>query len=394
MPTATTANQPARPLTWAMYLACSWTWCIGMFLPAILLRDLGLWSFVVFAVPNIVGAAALAWVMPTPESSRVLLREHKVAVWLFSSLTVAFQVYFASWVGTQLPQPWGYVMPALLITAALAPGGLSRSFHVTSFITWALSTVGIIYVLATQGMPALSTRGSLPAGELWPMAAVCTLGFLLCPYLDTTFHRARVEADRSATTAFGLGFGWFFAAMILGTLVVSPLLLTIARSELISLRTPLVVFMLLCTGWQLLYTVRVHAMEQRRGRVGGLRLGFALPAILVALATFFGPSLALAYADLRLGEVVYRSFMSLYGLAFPAYVLCCMWPVSGADGLRVTRPTPGRLAFWFAAVVAATPFYWLAFIERQTWWAIPGIAIVLMAGLGSAIAVRRADAPV
>ena len=31
--------------SWAIYLGMSWTWCIGMFLPVLLIRDFGPLSF-------------------------------------------------------------------------------------------------------------------------------------------------------------------------------------------------------------------------------------------------------------------------------------------------------------------------------------------------------------
>ena len=52
-----------RVAGWAVFLAMSWTWCIGMFLPVLLLRDLGLGGFLVFAIPNILGAAAMGWLL-------------------------------------------------------------------------------------------------------------------------------------------------------------------------------------------------------------------------------------------------------------------------------------------------------------------------------------------
>ena len=54
---------------WAAYLACSWTWCIGMFLPVLLVRDYGVWGWIVFAVPNVLGAAAMGWVLRSAEVS-------------------------------------------------------------------------------------------------------------------------------------------------------------------------------------------------------------------------------------------------------------------------------------------------------------------------------------
>ena len=47
---------PARLLStagWGIYLSCSWTWCIGMYLPVILLRDFGWPWLLAFAIPNV-----------------------------------------------------------------------------------------------------------------------------------------------------------------------------------------------------------------------------------------------------------------------------------------------------------------------------------------------------
>ncbi|MDB5302268.1 MAG: hypothetical protein JWO87_3931, partial [Phycisphaerales bacterium] len=51
-------NSRLFALGWGAFLACSWTWCIGMFLPVLLVRDFGEMGWLVFAAPNVVGAAA------------------------------------------------------------------------------------------------------------------------------------------------------------------------------------------------------------------------------------------------------------------------------------------------------------------------------------------------
>jgi hypothetical protein len=385
-------------LAWAVYLACSWTWCIGMFLPALLVRDLGVWAFVVFAVPNIVGAAALAWVMSTPGSSQRLLEEHRWAVWAFSSLTIAFQVYFAAWVASLTGHRAAFGVAIAGVVLAALPGVLRAWWHGVGVVVWliAAGAVGWMLVQTSQGAGGgwgvIGVRGDRPMAELVPMAAVCVLGFLLCPYLDATFHRARIEAERggagggaAARGAFAMGFGWFFAAMIVGTLIAAPSLLAIARGEPVAWGSSLAWFLLGCTSIQLLYTVRVHAMECRK------RAWLALPgALVVAVVMVWGEAwLGRVHSDLRIGEIVYRSFMGLYGLVFPAYVLCCMVPVH-ARGRRVTGPTSGRVAFFIAGVLCAMPFYWLGFMERQTWWVLAGIGVVLAAGIGAWASVRRA----
>ena len=52
---AARARREAGPIGWAAFLASSWTWCIGMFLPVLMIRDYGGWGWAVFALPNILG---------------------------------------------------------------------------------------------------------------------------------------------------------------------------------------------------------------------------------------------------------------------------------------------------------------------------------------------------
>src|SRR5438105_14859391 len=87
-----------RAVLWAIFLACSWTWCIGMFLPVLLVRDYGVWGWIVFAIPNILGAAAMGWVIRSPEQSRSIVAVHQPAIVIFSTVTAAFQVFFAAWI--------------------------------------------------------------------------------------------------------------------------------------------------------------------------------------------------------------------------------------------------------------------------------------------------------
>ena len=40
-------KKPAVGLSWAVYLGVSWTWCIGMFLPVLIMRDYGIAGWLV-----------------------------------------------------------------------------------------------------------------------------------------------------------------------------------------------------------------------------------------------------------------------------------------------------------------------------------------------------------
>jgi hypothetical protein len=62
---------------------------------------------------------------------------------------------------------------------------------------------------------------------------------------------------------------------------------------------------------------------------------------------------------------------------FPAYVWICMIPAWRSGGVPCVR----SLIVWLAACAAASPCFWMAFIARETVWAAPGIALVLLARL-------------
>src|SRR5438874_1635576 len=108
-------------LLWAIYLAMSWTWCIGMFLPVLLVRDFGVWGWVAFAIPNVLGAAAVGWIYRSGEQSRQTLQSHAMAVTAFSVVTATFQIFFAMWAFHQLaPNPQLFVITTVVLAFAIA----------------------------------------------------------------------------------------------------------------------------------------------------------------------------------------------------------------------------------------------------------------------------------
>jgi hypothetical protein len=419
-----------------------------MFLPVLLVRDFGLAGFVAFALPNVIGAAALAWMISSPASARRILTEHRAMVRLFGTVTIAYQAFFACWLGlciTQsLPAPpslpithFAWFVPLLAMLAlTVLPGTLHRrkrawlaiSVLVTltslAVITWAAIAHGIGLTspsgAASSGPLALGSGLARSAGafdpSVWPLAAACLLGFALCPYLDATFLRARVEADPDAKLAFGLGFGWLFAGMIVGTLVLAPVLAPLATGLPPSISGwlagvghsggssggptwALVLGVHVCV--QLLFTARVHAMELAQDAASeparsSTRRWLALLAVIVGaglalLAWHAGPTIqTYAGGPARAGEIVYRLILGAYAVFFPAYVLICMWPIRLPTGERVTGPTGVRVAWWIAACALATPALWAGAIRMQSWWLLAGVAIVVAARFGAVAGVRRA----
>lgn len=373
-------TRPRSVLAWAGYLAASWTWCIGMFLPALLVRDFGLWSFVVFAAPNVLGAAAMGWVLRPGASERVVA-VHGAALVTFSAVTVAFQAFFAVWAAGWLGvPPWALGAGVLGLAAVLATGR-GWAAGPAAWAVLGVSTVALGLGLA-RGVFAVPTAGEAPLGDqLLPLAAVCGLGFALCPYLDATFHRARQAQGAEASAAsFGLGFGVLFSAMIVGTLLYAR----DAARAMEGAGVPSRLFAALLVvhlGVQLAYTIGAHGAAAAHGAHSRRRRAALAVACGVGVAMGVGVALAPAgfrHGGLAAGEVVYRGFMGFYGLVFPAYVWLCVLPRRGE---RSAAPTRGRLMLLAAVIALASPAYWMGFIERETWWLLPGVGLVLAARL-------------
>jgi hypothetical protein len=394
---AATPVGPWAVISWAAFLACSWTWCIGMWLPVILLRDFGPWSFAAFAIPNVVGAAAMGIVLSKRGLSEWLTTEHEFAARAFSVVTIAFQMFFALWLvgfGTGMEASLKLVAPlAALGVAALLLGFSYRWITQASVVLWLASFALVcVTLLPHRRAPALPPPTLGPDELVW-LTPVMVLGFLLCPYLDLTFHRARRAVPGvGGSVAFVLGFGVLFLTMIAGSLGYGFELLT---DHAAPLPRHLPALIMVHVAIQLAFTIVAHAQRDRaaghhvsdvdralatRGEMKrlGMRLGFfgVVGVGVVAAAS------RVSHADLTGMEILYRTFLAFYGLVFPAYVWICMIPFGS------TR-TQRRVLVFALAVALAAPFYWLGFIERLTIWLVPGVAIVLLAKAFAGSAPRR-----
>ena len=398
---SSTRSAPARAwsiISWSAFLACSWTWCIGMWLPVILLRDFGIWSFAAFASPNVVGAAAMGVVLRKSGLSEWIASEHEFAARAFSVVTIAFQLFFFLWI-TGASHDFAASWKWLATTAVFVVGGAVIGFghrwirHVAVAV-WLVSLVLLlVFALPRESQTAKIPVSELSANELLWLAPVLVLGFLLCPYLDLTFHRARRALPGPAgSLAFAIGFGLLFLTMIIGTLGYG---LALLADSTVLRPSHLPAFVAVHIVLQLAFTIVAHTLGDGKAseQVGSLNtvldtrrlprnrmlmLGFVLGLCMVA--TSF--STMFLYAGLTATEIIYRGFMSFYGLIFPAYVWICMLPLG-------TTRTSRRVWTFAGAVVLASPFYWMGFIERETIWLVPGVAIVLFAKLIAGGAPRR-----
>jgi hypothetical protein len=353
---------------WAVFLGASWTWIIGMFLPVLLVRDYGLAGWIVFALPNVVGAAAMAWVLHDAQASRRFVERHQAACRAFSWITIAYHVFFVMWMLQRFEaanlRGWGFFALGLCAVASIALVG--------NFMRWvgaigAMIASGVMCWMLYQQQNVLKVPSLVPRGHedaLWKAACLFptfALGFVLCPYLDLTFHRARQHTSPAGgRAAFGLGFGVVFLSMIVLTLLYAQWLLPAVdgspRSKLASL------FLVIHLMVQSAFTVGAHVREvaTRSGGRSSTLLGLTFIVCMFALGWY--ASTPQRFRGHDLGEVVYWCLLGFYGLLFPAYLL--------------TRSL--RSALIVSAI--AFPLYWMGYVEGKPIWLLPGVVVVLVSG--------------
>jgi len=361
----------AATMGWGFYLAVSWTWVIGMVLPALLLRDFGWWSLAVFLVPNAIGAALMGTVLRDAKAAERLRNTHDRAIRLFSVVTIAFHLTFVGLVVRVLPaEPMGGIGAALAVLALVAgaAGLLMRvptaRWPLVAAITTAISAAVAAWLLARGGPIVVPEPAWGKTAALW-LAPILCFGFLLCPALDPTFHRmVQASPSRHAFAVFGV----VFAGMLGLTL-------------LIWLRRPaaLPAVALVHLGVQTIFTCAVHARALRghARAVGRADHGLAALGLVAAAAA------GLLATD-GSGEGVYLRILAAYGLLFPLYVWVFVLPP------RPVRLDGRSIALAAAAAAILAPAFEAAFVHGRTAWLIVPVAGLL----GWKVARLRRDAAV
>lgn len=341
-----------------------------MFLPVLLIHDFGPIGWLVFAVPNVIGAAAMGWIIRNQEQSRRMVQNHRFACVMFSVVTILFHLYFVGWVIAQLA-----TLPIALITIILAAGMWlllrtdRRSVRI-AIIIYVLSLLAFGVTIALIGPPVWDLAQTATAfsnrGVFWLFPACC-LGFLTCPYLDLTFHRARQSTSRDgAKVAFGIGFGVFFLLMILFTLWYAGVIYDrIFADGANTILTWIVAGHMII---QSAFTIAAHGREIFPAKLHQHKIAIAFGVIALILPIL--TALVLQYTP-TFGKTGYLLFMAFYALVAPAYVCTMM-----GTARKIWPPV-------IVAVVVAAPMYWLGFIDGRTIWLLPGVVIVLGIALGA-----------
>ena len=372
-----------RVLAWACFLGCSWTWVIGMLAPALLTRDLGMPGFWAFTVPNILGAAAMGWVLSRSGAQRVLAT-HGAALRWFSDVTIAFHVFVLFGMGSQLlgPAAWAAAAVPMVVLArerrrlaARWLPWLAIPLTLVSWTAWSMMnglppTTGLPSAEAGGGAAAWAATRTPAATDTPVIYFLCAsvMGFALCPYLDASFNRARAATGRiGGPVAFTIGFVVVFGSMPFFTLMYASVVQPVFGGGPVVMGPGWRILLGLHLLLQAAFTLTVHLRERVELDPGHRRLSVLTALILIALSlAAWGPQVELH--GMTGNEWGYRVFLLLYGSVFPGYVFLRML-------LRPARPSPMVLS---AALTAATALAYIGFVVGAA-WCLPLAAVPLVA---------------
>jgi hypothetical protein len=246
--------------------------------------------------------------------------------------------------GTSMPLVLATVLPAGVYLLGYGLSRLPAGAWVPVAVALYAGSIFTFSVVDIGTLRDIAWSGDMTTTDLVFLAPVFVFGFLLCPYLDLTFHRALAgSSSRHTFAVFGVTF-------------VPILFLTVAYSS--GITAAVLVYITV----QAVFTVAAHLREMRSApwpRERGPRVFLLLLPIAAA---------GLAVAP---GEDMYLRFLGFYGLIFPAYVLFFMATRGG------NAPSRPQLVAYAAAMLAFAPLLELGFVHRITWPAIIPVPVML-----------------
>ncbi|MDB4295546.1 hypothetical protein N9908_04800 [Akkermansiaceae bacterium] len=428
-PTGSESKGVLGALGWGVFLGTSWTWVIGMILPCLLIRDMGFAGFLIFALPNCIGAAAMGTIL-SGKNARNLPNRHWGMIMTFSIVTVAYHFYIA---GYLLPNLLGNLSLLIFAASALLAAifmwiGKDKGALLYSGIVWIISIVCFIIAIfspETESFSLYQQTPLQPSAHMWAFLPASVGGFLLCPYLDATFIRARAKTtDKTGRWAFAFGFLVVFAAMIIFTTAYAHEVVDAFAGQKNRLTGVWAVLLIIHIPLQMGLTVTWHMREICSASYTWMKnkmqridisiedkdcnaaakkfsvvtfVGFILGSIAIFVAiTMIGITLRAASFEwfekfkgineikevyeayeigrfISLGEIGYRCILICYGTLFPAYVMLMMVPT--------LYPSPQRRPWWLftITVVLSTVTAYIGFVLAEWWGVAATLGIISIA---------------
>lgn len=300
-----------RSISSALYLACSWFWCLGAFFPLLLVTDYGRTSLVYFFVLNIVGAVAFGFVWQQKRRRNFLMQYAPLAR-TFSLVVICYHVTFAVWVAVLLTNI--VVLFCFMVTVATFWMFRDQLFSIS--IVLFIVTILLFGVTLKEAAPPLDIPQT--SHDTIHIVLPLSLGFGLSPYLDLTFHRV---FDRSARPrlVFSLGLGLAFGILLLGTFLTLPTLgLLLASPTPVALPLMALVAILVLQGG---FTVAAHLREFSPLKPSTYEISIAAVTIAVPAITLVVAEAASPGMQIILGLILYKSFIFVIGGLLPLFVL-------------------------------------------------------------------------
>jgi len=278
-----------------------------MFLPVILIDRYGWAGFFMFAVPNIIGCTAFGYVLRTPERSKAMVENYRGALSSFAVITIAFHAFFLAIVARyfipDIPSWWMIVLPAFVLLSGMCISFLpNRWWPILAALIWCTSLgIGISLWPGSLNIEATQTH---PWQEVIWLFPITTFGFLLCPYLDPTFHKALQSSPSKHSFAI---FGLTFALMIgLTCLYRDAMMVGFATLILVHIVS------------QATFTVGAHIREGWLCEMSSRRTLFAIGTVVAcAIAVLIAHR---SHESLQEMKDDYLRFFVFYGLIFPGLV--------------------------------------------------------------------------
>lgn len=326
-----------------------------MFLPIIVLHRYGWEGFAMFAIPNVIGCTLFGYIVRTPERSRALIANYSGVMSWFAILTISFHAFFIVmmmlmhcenanvWLTRFLP--FGIVIIGGVV--ALLP---SRIWPYLALFVWATSLAIGVSLLPIEH----EISQSKPWQDVLWLTPITTFGFLFCPYLDPTFHRA-IQCSPSKH-AFGI-FGVTFAAMIVVTCLYHDVILDTLT---VGIGIHLVI--------QTIFTLGAHFREGARVYGRSRRIRFVCFAMLASAI-----AIGIAHRSHAVVEGLtndYLRFFVFYGLVFPGLVSTFIATRRGF--------TTKRVIVFFIIVLVSLPLLERGYIGESPWLTVlPVIALLV-----------------
>lgn len=308
-----------------------------------------------FAIPNVIGCTLFGYIVRTPERSKALVERYARAMSWFAIVTIAFHAFFIVMMMLMHCENANPLLTRFLPFGIVIVGGVvallpSRVWPYLALIVWATS-LAIGYSLLPIENEISQSR---PWQDVIWLTPIVTFGFLFCPYLDPTFHRA-IQCSPSKH-AFGV-FGITFGAMIGVTCLYHNVIL---ETLTVGIGIHLVIQTLFTIGAHFREGARVNNRKNRRRFVC-----FAFVAGLIAIEAAHRPH---AVEEGLTND--YLRFFVFYGLVFPGLVSTFM-------ATRRAFSTKRVMVFSIVAV-ASLPFLEWGYIGESPWLTVlPAIALLV-----------------